>query len=144
MRTIRCRRSCAAIERCSTAYCSLTSRANAFSVTAMNGMLVGHLEEREVPLAGGLDQRLGDVSCAKPVPTPEPGEPVVGQPRDERPLARPRRRAAIPVVSSSSPPDSHGVGSGSSEMCTQRTGASSCASPAEQRDVEVPAAARGR
>ena len=30
----------------------------------------------------------------------------------------------MPVVSSSSPPDSHGVGSGSSEMCTQRTGAS--------------------
>src|SRR5215210_9545901 len=35
----------------------------------------------------------------------------------------------MPVVSSSSPPDSHGVGSGSSEMCTQRTGASAPSSP---------------
>src|SRR5688500_14236890 len=36
----------------------------------------------------------------------------------------------MPVVSRSSPPDSHGVGSGSSEMCTQRTGASAPSSPA--------------
>jgi hypothetical protein len=35
--TIRCRRSWAAMDRCSSAYCSLTSRENAFSVTAMNG-----------------------------------------------------------------------------------------------------------
>ena len=36
----------------------------------------------------------------------------------------------MPVVSSTSPPDSHGVGSASSEMCTHRTGASRSASPA--------------
>src|SRR4051812_9273180 len=36
----------------------------------------------------------------------------------------------MPVVSSSSPPDSHGVGSASSEMCTQRSGASAASSPA--------------
>src|SRR3954454_16348645 len=35
----------------------------------------------------------------------------------------------MPVVSSSSPPDSHGVGSGSSEMWTRRTGASALSSP---------------
>src|SRR5690348_509249 len=35
----------------------------------------------------------------------------------------------MPVVSSSSPPDSHGVGSSSSVMCTQRTGASAASSP---------------
>jgi hypothetical protein len=34
---MRSRRSWAAIERWSTAYCSLTSRVNAFSVIAMNG-----------------------------------------------------------------------------------------------------------
>src|SRR5262249_48918185 len=39
---------------------------------------------------------------------------------------------ARPVVSSSSPPESHGVGSSSSEMCTQRTGMSSPASPASR------------
>jgi hypothetical protein len=37
-RTMRCRRSCAAIERRSSSYCSLTSRVNADSVTAMNGV----------------------------------------------------------------------------------------------------------
>src|SRR5215207_9224846 len=40
--------------------------------------------------------------------------------------------SAIPVVSSSSPPDSHGVGSASSEMCTHRTGTSRLASPASR------------
>src|SRR5262245_13431311 len=35
----------------------------------------------------------------------------------------------MPVVRSSSPPDSHGVGSGSSDMWTQRTGASAPSSP---------------
>src|SRR4051812_46609083 len=39
----------------------------------------------------------------------------------------------MPVVSSSSPPDSHGVGSTSSEMCTQRTGFSAPAAPATRR-----------
>src|SRR5919201_3015686 len=39
---------------------------------------------------------------------------------------------ARPVVSSSSPPDSHGVGSISSEMCTQRTGMSRWPSPARR------------
>ena len=38
-----------------------------------------------------------------------------------------------PVVSSSSPPDSHGVGSTISEMCTQRTALSTPASPATSR-----------
>src|SRR5690349_18083718 len=39
----------------------------------------------------------------------------------------------MPVVSSSSPPDSHGVGSSSSEMWTQRTAFSSPLSPATRR-----------
>src|SRR3954451_4326288 len=37
--------------------------------------------------------------------------------------------SGLPVVSPSSPPDSHGVGSISSVMCTQRTGASAASSP---------------
>ncbi len=45
--------------------------------------------------------------------------------------------SAIPVVSSSSPPDSQGVGSASSEMCTQRTGVSRFVSPGDDPDVEV-------
>src|SRR5215213_5846364 len=35
----------------------------------------------------------------------------------------------MPVVTSSSPPDNHGVGSGSSDMCTHRTGESAPSSP---------------
>ena len=40
-----------------------------------------------------------------------------------------RWSSCSPVVRISSPPDSHGVGSGSSVMCTQRTGASAASSP---------------
>src|SRR6478609_12091262 len=40
--------------------------------------------------------------------------------------------SASPVVSSSSPPERNGVGSVSSEMCTQRTGASRASSPARR------------
>ena len=80
--TMRCRRSWTAIERCSSAYCSLTSRPNAFSVTAMNGVVVRDLEEREVALgarprtsAGGhLVVREADAEA-------EAGQAVVGQQR---------------------------------------------------------------
>src|ERR1700744_1199550 len=41
--------------------------------------------------------------------------------------------SAIPVVSRISPPDSHGVGSCSSEMCTHRTGTSVAAWPRSSR-----------
>ena len=41
------------------------------------------------------------------------------------------------MVSSSSPPDSHGVGSTISEMWTQRTALSMPASPGDQPDLEV-------
>src|SRR3954447_26065176 len=59
----------------------------------------------------------------------------------------------MPVVSSSSPPDRNGVGSASSEMWTQRTGTSRCASPASartsapsrsSRTVSIPAATSAR
>src|SRR4051794_26455167 len=48
----------------------------------------------------------------------------------------------MPVVSSTSPPESHGVGSGSSEMCTQRTGASAWASPASTGKPRSPTSPR--
>ena len=95
--------------------------------------LVGDLEHRELALGGRL--------------RPAPAAPARGRTRPRsrarraggRPAGR-RTRAAgsavlssIPVVSSSSPPDSHGVGSCSSEMCTQRTGRSTAASPVSRR-----------
>src|SRR4051794_19521684 len=47
-----------------------------------------------------------------------------------------------PVVSSSSPPDSHGVGSRSSEMWTQRTGTSRFCSPARTATSRSPRTSR--
>ena len=55
---------------------------------------------------------------------------MLDEPRDVLALAPSGSASWIPVVSSSSPPDSHGVGSSSSVQCTQRTGASADASPA--------------
>ena len=44
--------------------------------------LVGHLEEREAVLGGRLAQRLRDVLVPEPGAEPEPGQPVLGEPRD--------------------------------------------------------------
>src|SRR4051812_17759048 len=48
----------------------------------------------------------------------------------------------MPVVSSSSPPESHAVGSASSEMCTHRTGASAASSPATSSSPRSRASSR--
>src|SRR5919108_1188007 len=71
----------------------------------------------------------GSRLCSKPVPRPSPASSCSAS------LCRKRRWRAgavswIPVVSSSSPPDSHGVGSSSSEMWTQRIGRSAPCFPA--------------
>ncbi len=44
--------------------------------------------------------------------------------------------SGMPVVSISSPPESHGVGSSSSEMWTQRTGASAALGARRELEVE--------
>ena len=49
----------------------------------------------------------------------EPRDAGVGEQADELPLLL-GVSSGIPVVSRSSPPESHGVGSSSSVMCTQR------------------------
>src|SRR5215210_2663573 len=66
------------------------------------------------------------------MPRPRPASPW---PASRRTYARwaSGSSSPIPVVSSSSPPDSHGVGSSSSEMWTQRTAFSRPASPATTR-----------
>src|SRR3954452_15448402 len=139
--TIRCRRSWAAIDRCKSAYCSLTRRVNACSVSAMNGSSQrtsnsGKPRSRAASTSAG-----GTVSCRKPVPSPTPASPwsasVAMNSRCAFALSRSR-----PVVSSSSPPDSHGVGSRSSEMCTQRTGTSRFCSPARTATSRSPSTSR--
>ena len=56
--------------------------------------LIGHLEQREAELRGGLAQRLGHRLVREARAEPEPGEPVPGQQLDERPLAVGVRAAA--------------------------------------------------
>src|SRR3954452_23761384 len=70
----------------------------------------------------------GSRLCSNPVPSPSPAT--------SRSASRARKRRCpaaplswIPVVSRSSPPESHGVGSSSSEMCTQRIGRSAPSVP---------------
>ena len=46
--------------------------------------LVGHLEEREAALPGGLDERGGDLLVAEARAEAHPGQPVVGQARRTR------------------------------------------------------------
>src|SRR5919108_1681456 len=83
----------------------------------------------------------GSLLCSKPVPSSSPASSWSAS------LCRKRRwRGApvswIPVVSSSSPPESHGVGSSSSEMWTQRIGRSAPCWPAASwrphSDTRVP------
>src|SRR3954466_8949628 len=139
--TIRWRRSCAAIERCSSAYCSLTSRVNACSVRAMNGSSYGTSNSGKPRSLAASTSALGTVSCVNPVPIPTPASPWSAR------VAMNSRwhfgvSSASPVVSSSSPPDSHGVGSRSSEMWTQRTGTSRFASPASTATSRSPSTSR--
>ena len=94
--------------------------------------LVRDLEHRELALGRDLEQRLRHRRVPEAGAEPEPGQLVVGQPRDELAL-RSGVSSCMPVVSSTSPPDSHGVGSSSSEMWTQRTGRSRPRSPASRR-----------
>ena len=106
--------------------------------------VVGHLEEREVPLGGGLARARRAPGRGRSRRRRR-GRRARGRPAGARRRAGPRACSRpMPVVSSSSPPDSHGVGSASSEMCTQRTGTSRFASPARTRDVEVAAGGPGR
>ena len=118
--TIRSSRSWAASARRSTAYCSLTRCVNAFSVSAMNGSSYGTSNSAKSCFAAASTSASGIVSCAKPVPRPSPASPW---PASRATYARcvSGSVSAMPVVSSSSPPDRNGVGSSSSEMCTQRT-----------------------
>ena len=130
--TIRSSRSWAESARWSTAYCSLTRWENAFSVIAMNGVSYGTSKSGK-PSSSAASRRPGGVSaCAKPTPRPRPAR---SWPASRSTKARCAAGSVrfIPVVSSSSPPDSQGVGSASSEMWTQRTARSSPSSPATSR-----------
>src|SRR3954449_6897021 len=139
--TIRCRRSWAAMERCSRAYCSLTAIVAECSERSVNGNSEGTSNSGKPRSRAASTSAGGTVSCRKPVPSPTPASPwsasVAMNSRCAFALSRSR-----PVVSSSSPPDSHGVGSRSSEMWTQRTGTSRFCSPARTATSRSPSTSR--
>src|ERR1700709_2313015 len=70
----------------------------------------------------------GSLAWLKPVPKPSPARLLSASRRTkERCLAA--VESGIPVVSISSPPESHGVGASRSEMWAQRTGAAGAPRP---------------
>ena len=101
--------------------------------------LVRDLEQREAALARRLDQRLGHV-VVREAHAEAQARRARGRPGARRTGAGPTASVSWrPVVSSSSPPDSHGVGSVSSEMCTHRIGRVEGVLAREDLDVaEVP------
>src|SRR3954447_21848777 len=98
----------------------------------MNGTSYGTSTSGKPSSAASSRSASGTSWWANPMPSPRPARPW---PASSRTKVRccPASSSAMPVVSSNSPPDSHGVGSSSSEMCTHRTAFSSPASPATRR-----------
>ena len=102
---------------------------------------IRHLEHGERSLLRRADERPRHLVVGEPEPEPEPGEAGVGQTLDVGALLRGVAPTPIPVVSSSSPPFSHGVGSSSSLTWTHRIGLSVSPSPATRRSA-IPGIAR--
>src|SRR5215212_74900 len=98
----------------------------------MNGTSYGTSTSGKPRSAASSRSASGTSWCANPVPSPRPASPWPASSRTNV-RCRSGSSSAMPVVSSSSPPDSHGVGSSSSEMWTHRTAFSSPASPATRR-----------
>src|SRR4051794_32490716 len=122
-------RRCTAMLRCSTSYCSLTSAANAFSVIAMNGSAYGTSNTGNDCARASSSSASGIVSWSKPVPNPSPATWCDAS-RSTSPRCASGVSSCMPVVRISSPPESHGVGSGSSDAWTQRIGAPAPSRPA--------------
>src|SRR3954453_10067829 len=102
---------------------------NAFSVRAMNGTSYGTSNSGNPRFSASSTSAGGTVAWLKPVPKPRPAS---WWPASRSRYSRTWSSSVScrPVLRSSSPPESHGVGSTSSEMCTQRTGRASPAAPA--------------
>ena len=102
------------------------------------GHRIRHLEHREPRSLGRGDQRARDLLVTEPEPEPEARQAGVVEPLRRRPAAsRASCRCPCPVVSRSSPPFSHGVGSSSSLLWTQRTGAIRARLPGHQAQCQA-------
>ena len=132
-RTARVRVCSASSDRESRSYCSATRRVNTASVMAMKGTGYGTSNSGNDARSAASASAFGTERKEKPVPKPSPASPAaVKRLRYARcfPGVDP---TPIPVVKSSSPPLSHGVGSSSSLTCTQRMGLPEPALPAASR-----------
>ena len=97
--------------------------------------LVGHLEDREAELRGSGAHRLGEPRHARSRCRSRAREVMRREPLQVRALCS-GPASCMPVVSSSSPPDSHGVGSASSR-CGPSGRAGPALLPRHEADVEV-------
>ena len=92
--------------------------------------VVRHLEQREAELARLVEQRRRQLVVGEAGAEPERRRARARSSRSTNARSSSSPSIWSPVVSSSSPPDSHGVGSGSSVMWTQRTGVAAAGCPA--------------
>src|SRR4051794_15321817 len=95
----------------------------------MNGISYGTSNRGMPCFSASSTTALGTRLCSKPVPTPRPATSCFAS-RFTKWRCRAAPVSRKPVVKSSSPPESHGVGSSSSEMWTQRIGRSPPSVPA--------------
>src|SRR5215212_1786178 len=96
---------------------------------AMNGISYGTSNSGMPRLAAASTSAFGTRLCSNPVPTPRPATSRSAS-RSQNRRWRAGELSWMLVVRSSSPPDSQGVGSSSSEMCTHRIGRSAPSPPA--------------
>ena len=105
------------------------------SVIAMNGTGYGTSNTGNAACSAAVMSERGTLSWEKPSPNPRPASPASARRLTYARCFAGEVPTPIPVVRSSSPPRSHGVGSSSSLTWTQRIGRRLSASPATRRSA---------
>ena len=113
-------RSCTSSARSTRASCSFASCAAIAFVSAMNGTSYGTVTSGKSSCSASSASASGGSAQPKPTPNASPASPCPARRRTYSRCGRESSPTPSPVVISSSPPSSHGVGSDSSETWTQR------------------------
>ena len=119
-RTETASRSCTSSARSRRASCAFASRDAIAFVSAMNGTSYGTVTSGKSSSSASSASAAGGSAQPKPIPNASPARPWPARRRTYSRCGRDSSPMPRPVVISSSPPSSHGVGSGSSDTCTQR------------------------
>ena len=129
-RTACASRSWTSSARSTRASCAFASCAEIAFVSAMNGTSYGTVISGKPTWSASSASAAGGSAQPKPTPNARPASPCSASRRTYSRCGRESSPIPSPVVISSSPPSSHGVGSGSSETWTQRIGLSLPSEPA--------------